>query len=255
MNTGSWTPLEQSRFEATVARGLPALHRLARRLERSDADGDDLVQETLERAWRDRLQVGTGAGLAAWLERAVVRQAVDSLAQELARSLDDPHPDQQLLPDVGDLAALRERAGDQKAVREGLRQLPFADRLTVVLCDGEGWSLTAVAELLRAPQGDARGRLKRARVRLIAALDPASRQPAVGEERCRPYRVKAQALLDGELPAGEQGPLEDHLRTCGGCAASLLAATAVWEGLAQRPLAHLGEELRQALAAVVEGQG
>ena len=58
-------------FVAAVDAVLPALRRYARHLSRDQGEGDDLVQETMTRAWAARTRFQPGTNFRAWLFRTV----------------------------------------------------------------------------------------------------------------------------------------------------------------------------------------
>jgi RNA polymerase sigma factor (sigma-70 family) len=252
MGQPNWTPLDEHRFEAGLAKTIPSLQLLARRLERSDADGDEALQETLERAWRNRRQLRSLSALEPWLRKILIRQVAETLRAELAHSLQSIDDHEPVLPDVADPAAVVERAADEKGLRQALRRLSAADRLAIVLHDGEGWTAKEVAEVLGVGEQAAHKRIQRARGRLVAVLAAGTPQVTVGEEGCRPFRRLALELLDGRLGAVEAAAVEDHLGECPNCPAALQAAIGVWEALAQQPLQAVGAPLRAKLTALIE---
>ncbi len=56
-------------FEARVLALLGSLQGVARRLTRNDADAEDLVAETVERAWRARDALESEEAFRAWIFR------------------------------------------------------------------------------------------------------------------------------------------------------------------------------------------
>ena len=57
-----------------------------------------------------------------------------------------------------------------EVVRQALSELPAAQRVTVVLVDGEGYDHEAVSEILGVAPGTVASRLYRARTKLRRAL-------------------------------------------------------------------------------------
>lgn len=167
----------EDRLELT-ARALThadALHRLARYLVRSDADAEDLVQETYLRAFGAADRLEAGANLKAWLFR-ILRNAFLS---RLRRDRNDPTEgglDTMEPPAVSDDGALR---GDVEL--EAMRRLVGAeieaalravgeDARTVVLLDVEGFTEAEMASILGCAQGTVKSRLSRARAALRTRL-------------------------------------------------------------------------------------
>src|SRR6187402_3272305 len=67
------------RFLALVESVRPDLHRFCARMTGSVADGEDLVQETLTRAYSSLSQLEKVAQLRSWLFRIAHNQAIDHL--------------------------------------------------------------------------------------------------------------------------------------------------------------------------------
>src|SRR4030095_15647675 len=65
---------QQDEFERTAMPHVSALLRVARRLSRDRASAEDLVQETMLRAWRARHQFREGTNARAWLFRIMFNQ-------------------------------------------------------------------------------------------------------------------------------------------------------------------------------------
>jgi len=253
----NWTPLDQIRFERGLRELLPGLRALARRLEHSDADGDEALQEALERAWRAREQLRSIGAQGAWLQRILVRQVIARHRQAIAQAPTEIDRLELLLPDVEDPATALERAHDQAQLRAALRDLGAADRVALVLHDGEGWRAEEVAEILGVGTEAARKRIQRARGRLVVALagSQASALPRVAQEGCKEVRLLAQGLIEGRLdPVSAEGLLR-HLDRCAYCPATLQAAVGAFEALAGRPPSAIDGQLRARLAALAGGNG
>lgn len=149
---------------------LPRLRRYARVLRRNREDADDLVQDTLERAWsRAGLWQGV-ADMRGWLFSIMHNLHVDALRRgrlevveldELAAELPAVPPEFGRL-DVHDLErALRALPADQQ------------DVLRLVALDGLGYAEAAHA--LGVPIGTVMSRLSRGRERLRQVMAPRPR--------------------------------------------------------------------------------
>lgn len=152
---------------------LPRLYGLARRLAGQDAD--DLVQETLARAYRGRDQLKNRAAAAAWLRSILInahrdrlrsrRRAVDEIALEDVDSFslykriaeEDPFPYSDTLHlDFMGLFGPED-------VHAVLRELPDIYRLPLVLHYMEGYATKEIARTLAVPLGTLLARLHRGR--------------------------------------------------------------------------------------------
>lgn len=224
-------------LEALLVDEAPRLLRLARRLAPAGIDPSDLVQDTAERAWRAREQIGGRAGAAPWLRRILVNRLRD-LARRRAlisftalESVADP-------PDLGvrDPAAVVEVAERDAELRVALRALPGDELLAVVLHDGEGWGAADVAAICGCSTAAAHKRIQRGRMRLTAELAAAAGcQPAAIDDSCRAARRLASGYLDGELDEQAVRDVGEHLSTCTACPPVLQALQGVVAAVATAP--------------------
>ncbi len=144
------------------------LRRAALRLTRSPADADDLVQETLTRAWTfwDRFEPDTNAR--AWLHRILYNTFVNGYRRkrrerEALRRSDagamEPTPPPQLAAEL---------LGDE--VRVAIERLRPEYRHVVVMVDLLGFSYTEAAAAAGCPLGTIMSRLHRGRRTLESQL-------------------------------------------------------------------------------------
>lgn len=156
------------------------LHNVARRLVRCESDSDDLVQETLLRAYNARRRFRPGTSVRAWtttiLRRLYLTDAIRAKRRRLqtdtdsgrviessvarsASSLEDPAPDVQ---------SLGERLDD--VVKQALDRVPEVCRTTLFLSAVRGMSCKEIGAHLRVPCGTVMSRVHRARERLRGDL-------------------------------------------------------------------------------------
>lgn len=139
----------------------PRLHGFLRKLAGGDAD--DLVQETLARAWRSRDSFDRGRGSAEpWLLRIAFRVFLDQRKkhQVTVAATDD-------LPDAGSDPARRAELREQTAAMLECLTAPERDVLLRFHRDGE--SIDSIALALTMPKGTVKSHLHRARNRLWAS--------------------------------------------------------------------------------------
>ncbi len=159
-------------FEQCVRGHVPRLFNLAWRLTRSTTDAEDLVQETLLRAYSRREQLlelqAPGAWLArvlhnAWIDRwrrkGVMRDADSLDAEEAGDASMRADSDQALM-----------NAVDAAAIMRAVAQLPEGQQLVVLLHDAAGYTLEEIAEALGIAVGTSKSRLHRARQALRERL-------------------------------------------------------------------------------------
>lgn len=130
-------------------------------------DADDLLQDTLLKAWRafDRFQRGTN--FRAWLA-VIMRNAAIDRARHLKL---EPLPlDETRVADAPAIdAALSED------IEAAIARLPAMHRVLVVLCDVQGLKYREIAEALDVPIGTVMSGLHAARAKLREYLAPRDR--------------------------------------------------------------------------------
>lgn len=149
---------------------LPRLRRYARAMLGDRAAADDLVQDTLERAWSRSGQWRPGSDLRAWLFGIMHNLRVDQLRRAgiATLSFDDEHIDVPTRATQADLLEVRD-------LDAALALLPEEQRSVLLLIALEEMSYQEVAATLDIPIGTVMSRLARGRERLRVAL---SGQPA-----------------------------------------------------------------------------
>jgi RNA polymerase sigma-70 factor (ECF subfamily) len=170
-------PADADAFDAEVLRYLEPLYATAMRLTRNRADAEDLVQDTLVKAFRFSDKFEPGTNLRAWLStilhntwRNRVRDAgreaveVDSTRLEEAETTADglaasETPEQLLLRNTLD--------GD---LRAALDDLPEVFRQAVWMRDVEEFTYAEIAKMLDVPIGTVMSRISRGRRMLLDQL-------------------------------------------------------------------------------------
>jgi RNA polymerase sigma-70 factor (ECF subfamily) len=155
-----------SDFATRVNELIPRLRRYARALTGERSAADDLVQDTLERAWTKLHLWRTGSDLRAWLftimHNVHVNQ-VRSKAAAVTLPLDDDLPDSPVRPTQADMLEVRD-------IDTALKRLPVAQREVLLLVALEHLSYQETADALGIPIGTVMSRLARARERLRLML-------------------------------------------------------------------------------------
>ena len=139
---------------------IPRLRRYARALVGDRATADDLVQDTLERAWAKLHLYRRGTDLRAWLFTVMHNVHVNRV--RAARSTDTLEDE---MPEL----AQRAPQGDGLLVRDlerGIARLPADQRAVLLLVTLEDMSYEEVAQTLAIPIGTVMSRLSRAREKL-----------------------------------------------------------------------------------------
>jgi RNA polymerase sigma-70 factor (ECF subfamily) len=186
-------------FEAQALTFLDALYRTALRMTRSEADAEDLVQETYIKALRFRDQFTPGTNLKAWLFRILTNTFINSYRRRQTQ------PEFTELEDVDEFSLYRRMSdlrtssapGDPEAelmnglvdteVKDALAELPEKFR-TVVLLDVEGFSYKEIAAMLDIPIGTVMSRLHRGRKFLQKRLLDLAQQRGIAAVRAAPQK-------------------------------------------------------------------
>ena len=143
---------------------IPRLRRYARALAGDRASADDLVQDTLERAWAKLHLYRRGTDLRAWLFTVMHNVHVNRVR---ATRPTDPLEDE--MPEL----AQRATQGDALLVRDldrAIARLPDEQRAVLLLVTLEDMSYEGVARTLGIPIGTVMSRLSRAREKMRAML-------------------------------------------------------------------------------------
>jgi RNA polymerase sigma-70 factor (ECF subfamily) len=143
---------------------IPRLRRYARALAGDRASADDLVQDTLERAWTKLHLYRRGTDLRAWLFTVMHNVHVNRV--RAARPTDP------LDEGMSELAS-RASQGDALAVRDldrAIARLPDEQRAVLLLVTLEDMSYEETAQALAIPIGTVMSRLSRAREKLRALM-------------------------------------------------------------------------------------
>jgi RNA polymerase sigma-70 factor (ECF subfamily) len=193
-------PQKAPDFKTDLLALVPFLRAFARSLTGNYEAADDLVQETLVKAWQSRDTFELGTNLKAWLftilrnqfysdRRRAWRQA--PWDQDAAERMPGTSQDQNWAADLSDTA-------------RALKLLPDEQREALILVGAGGFSYMDAAAIVRCNVGTVKSRVARARKALLAILDKQDSLPT----RQRPDEGEAardiMAQLDRLAPARQQ---------------------------------------------------
>jgi RNA polymerase sigma-70 factor (ECF subfamily) len=175
--TPSPNPRQTSEFERGVLPLRPELQRVARRYTGNAHDAEDLVQETLAKAWSGFGSFDPGTNLRAWLFRIMVNSWISSHRRAERRpkeALTDVYTDAQLAEDrsaVHPSAELEALQGlPDGRLRHAFAALPASLALAVYYADVCQYAYKEIAEIEGIPLGTVMSRIHRARKQLRLAL-------------------------------------------------------------------------------------
>ena len=166
-------------FARHVEPEVAVLYRVALTMAGQPADAEDLVQDTLVRAYRaiDRFD---GAHPRAWLLTILRNTHRNRARTRIPALLHDGEQDAGLLDRGGDARSAEDIVVDtqfEAVVAEALAALPALHRTVVQLVDVDGLTYAEAALALGVPRGTVMSRLHRARARIRTRLVAAGLVP------------------------------------------------------------------------------
>lgn len=178
------TVLSAEEFESMTCDLAEPLMAAALRLTRRRADAEDLVQETLFRAWRSLRTFERGTHFRAWLFRILQNAFINRGRREaMAPAAMDPvslerEEPPHVTPDIRELEELASVADEHfdERVKTALEKLPDAYRIPMVLFSLGNLSYQEIADAMSVPIGTVMSRLHRARAQLRGELTAYARE-------------------------------------------------------------------------------
>jgi RNA polymerase sigma-70 factor (ECF subfamily) len=146
---------------------IPALRAFAWSLSHNGSDADDLVQDTLIKAWTNRDKFETGTNLRAWLF-TILRNTYYTSVLRRRREVRD---------EQGEYAGALKAAPTQdwsvamRSLQAALRRLPDEHREALILVGAAGLSYEEAAQICGCALGTIKSRVNRARARLLKIMD------------------------------------------------------------------------------------
>lgn len=169
-------------FRDGLLAAVPTLRAFAVSLSKNADRADDLVQETLVKAWDKQDSFQPGTNLKAWLF-TILRNEFYSQMRKRRREVEDSdgsitarlsvHPSQDGSSDLTDF-------------RRALELLPEDQREAIILIGASGFSYEEAAEICGCAVGTIKSRVSRARARLLQIL------AVDGENEFGPDAISAQ---------------------------------------------------------------
>ena len=161
-------------FDRYVMPEIEVLYRVARSITRNPTDAEDLVQDTMFRAYK-AISNFDGRHPRAWLLTIMRNAQINRVRRKRPALLNDPDTTRERLADedsgeIGPEALVVETRFDA-AIETALDDLPAPFRDVIELVDIHGLSYREAAELLGVPTGTIMSRLHRARTRIRTHLE------------------------------------------------------------------------------------
>ncbi|MBX3483114.1 sigma-70 family RNA polymerase sigma factor [Phenylobacterium sp.] len=146
---------------------IPALRAFAWSLSHNGSDADDLVQDTLIKAWSNRDKFEPGTNLRAWLF-TILRNTYYTNVLRRRREVRD---------EMGEYASTLKTPPTQdwtiamRSLQDALQQLPAEHREALILVGAAGLSYEEAADICGCALGTIKSRVNRARARLLKIMD------------------------------------------------------------------------------------
>lgn len=158
--------LSAAGFRQSLIEMLPGLRAFAISLTANETRADDLVQETLLKAWAKQEQFVPGTNLKAWL-CTILRNQLYTEIRKRKREVEDA--DGAMAAQMTAPAA-QEHGSDLRTVWQHIGRLPALQREALLLVGAQGLTYEAAAEIMGCQTGTVKSRVSRARAYLYEHL-------------------------------------------------------------------------------------
>jgi len=201
------------RFLALVAGVRPDLHRYCARMTGSVADGEDIVQDNLSRAYYALSEMEHVPELRPWLFQIAHNRALDHL-RRYERRMSEPL-DRVLESALHGASDPEEQLAHEQARRAAISrfvELVPAQRSAVILKDVLGHSLAELAQLMSVSEPAAKALLHRGRERLKVLADTTPEEPKMAARAASPGIARYVALFNARDWDGVRALLAEDVR-------------------------------------------
>ena len=169
---------KQEDFEEEIIPHLDAMYNFALRLTSDPSDAEDLVQDTIVKAFRFFSSYEKGTNAKAWLFRILKNSYINNYRKKSKKPSQVDYDEVATFyetiraerTDTSDLADKMFRDLIDDDISNALDELPEDFRTVVLLCDVEGFTYEEIANMLDVPIGTIRSRLHRGRNLLKSQL-------------------------------------------------------------------------------------
>lgn len=175
-------------FSQCIEENMGSLYALARRLTGNSTDAEDLVADSVVRAWTAIEGLEDRSRFRPWIFRILHNCFISNYRKQAIRPVETSYDEGEAGEQGQEITALLVKQPDDflfwwgnperefvnrllgEDIMAAIRSLPEAFRMTVLLVNLEGFSYDEAAEILGVPPGTVRSRMKRGRTLLQKAL-------------------------------------------------------------------------------------
>lgn len=162
---------KQKDFDEEIIPHMDALYNFALRLTTDPNDAEDLVQDTIVKAYRFFSSYEKGTNAKAWMFRILKNSFINNYRKTSKKPSQVDYDEVSSYyesiraerTDTSDLESLMFREMMDDDLSNALTRLPEDFRTVVLLCDVEGYTYEEIANMLDVPIGTIRSRLHRGR--------------------------------------------------------------------------------------------
>lgn len=190
MNLNNDDILKQREFNTEMIPHMDSLYNFAIRLANDPSDAEDLVQDTIVKAYRFFSSYERGTNAKAWLFRILKNSYINNYRKQSKQPYKVDYDEistyyesvRSERSDTTDMEQIMYRELLDDEVTRALNKLPEDFRTVVLLCDIEGFTYEEIANMLDVPIGTIRSRLHRGRNLLRTSLSQYANRRGFGED-------------------------------------------------------------------------
>lgn len=160
------TESDQRRFKRELLAALPNLRAFAVSLVGRHDRADDLVQDTIMKAWAKQESFEIGTNIKAWL----IKILLNSFYSQMRKNGREVQDSDGILTERLSVHPSQHGALDLQDFRNALNTLPPDQREAIILVGASGFSYEEAAEICNCAVGTIKSRVSRARQRLQELL-------------------------------------------------------------------------------------
>jgi RNA polymerase sigma-70 factor, ECF subfamily len=163
----------RTQFESDVIPQLESLYRHAMRMTRNHADAEDLLQDTMMKAYSAFQTFKQDTNVQGWLSRIMTNTYINGYRKQRRRpvhylpgNFTEEVQSTAIHPSTAGAQSAEQQALDKlgdTVIGEAMRALPDQFRLAVYYADVEGFSTKEISDLMQTPVGTVTSRVYRGR--------------------------------------------------------------------------------------------